>query len=149
MLIILDVMHLKHQPGFQLLLLTGVFTFSISIAQDKLLTIQDAVLKGRTSLAPKRLQALGFIKDSNKFSYIDNNVIKVGDNAIGKTIDVLTLKELNAILKLSSKDTLASFTTITWKSANQFYFSNKKGELLYSLDKKIFLKQTKKQSQLL
>jgi dipeptidyl-peptidase-4 len=128
----------------KLLLLTGVFTFSISIAQDKLLTIQDAVLKGRTSLAPKRLQALGFIKDSNKFSYIDNNVIKVGDNATGKTTDVLSLKDLNGVLKSNSKDTLTALTNISWKNANQFYFSNKKGELLYSLDKKTISETDKK-----
>ena len=124
--------------------IASIFYSTFIIAQDKLLTIQDAVLKGRTTLAPKRLQALGFIKASNKFSFIDNNTIKVGDNAIGKTIDVLTLKELNAILKLSSKDTLASFTTITWKSANQFYFSNKKVELLYSLEKKTISETDKK-----
>ena len=124
--------------------IASIFYSTFIIAQDKLLTIQDAVLKGRTTLAPKRLQALGFIKASNKFSFTDNNTIKVGDNAIGKTTDVLTLKELNAILKLSSKDTLASFTTITWKSANQFYFSNKKVELLYSLDKKTISETDKK-----
>ena len=128
----------------KVLILTGVFTFSISIAQDKLLTIQDAVLKGRTSLAPKRLQALGFIKDSNKFSYIDNNVIKVGDNATGKTTDVLSLKDLNGVLKSNSKDTLTALTNISWKNANQFYFSNKKGELLYSLDKKTISETDKK-----
>ena len=110
--------------------IASIFYSTFIIAQDKLLTIQDAVLKGRTSLAPKRLQALGFIKDSNKFSYIDNNVIKVGDNATGKTTDVLSLKDLNGVLKSNSKDTLTALTNISWKNANQFYFSNKKGELL-------------------
>lgn len=118
------------------LLLTSLALSTIVFAQDKLLTIQEAVLKGRTSLAPKRLQALSFIKGSNKFSYIDNNIVKVGDNATGKSTDVLTLKDLNAALKSNSKDTLAALTVITWKNASQFYFSNKKGELIYSLDKK-------------
>ena len=116
--------------------IASIFYSTFIIAQDKLLTIQDAVLKGRTTLAPKRLQSLGFISGTAKFSYIDNNAIKVGDNTIGKTTDVLTLKELNTQLKSSNKDTLATFTSITWKNANQFYFSNKKGELIYSLDKK-------------
>ena len=120
----------------KLIIISSFAIASISVAQDKLLTIQDAVLKGRTTLAPKRLQSLGFISGTTKFSYIDNNAIKVGDNTIGKTTDVLTLKELNTQLKSSNKDTLATFTSITWKNANQFYFSNKKGELIYSLDKK-------------
>ncbi|MCF8424879.1 MAG: S9 family peptidase [Bacteroidia bacterium] len=118
--------------------IASIFYSTFIIAQDKLLTIQDAVLKGRTTLAPKRLQSLGFISGTAKFSYIYNNAIKVGDNTIGKTTDVLTLKELNTQLKSSNKDTLATFTSITWKNAKQFYFSNKKGELIYSLDKKIF-----------
>jgi dipeptidyl-peptidase-4 len=120
----------------KLIIISSFAIASISIAQDKLLTIQDAVLKGRTTLAPKRLQSLGFISGTAKFSYIDNNAIKVGDNTIGKKTDVLTLKELNTQLKSSNKDTLATFTSITWKNAKQFYFSNKKGELIYSLDKK-------------
>ena len=124
--------------------IASIFYSTFIIAQDKLLTIQDAVLKGRTTLAPKRLQALGFIKASNKFSYIDNNVIKVGDNATGKTTDVLSLKDLNGVLKSNSKDTLTALTNISWKNANQFYFSNKKGELLYSLDKKNISETDKK-----
>ena len=48
----------------------------------------------------------------------------------------MNLKELNAQLKTSNKDTLATLGSIKWKNANQFYFSNKKGELIYSIDKK-------------
>jgi hypothetical protein len=59
--------------------ITSIIYSTLIIAQDKLLTIQDAVLKGRTSLAPKRLQSLSFIKGANKFSYIDNNIVKVGE----------------------------------------------------------------------
>jgi dipeptidyl-peptidase-4 len=105
-------------------------------AQNKLLTIQEAVSKGRTSLAPKRLQGISFVSGSDKFSYIDDNTVKVGDNATGKTIDALSLKDLNANLKSSQRDTLTTIAAVTWKNANQFYFSNKKGEWIYSLDKK-------------
>ncbi|MES2515422.1 MAG: DPP IV N-terminal domain-containing protein [Bacteroidota bacterium] len=120
----------------KILILSGVFAFSISIAQNKLLTIQDAVLKGRTSLAPKRLAALNFIAGTSKFSYVDNGMIKLGDNATGKVTDLLSVKDLNSVLKAGGKDTLAALANITWKNANQFYFQNKKEEVLYSLDKK-------------
>jgi dipeptidyl-peptidase-4 len=124
--------------------LACTFYSIFSVAQNKLLTIQEAVLKGRSTLAPKRLQGLSFINGTTKFSYVDNNSIKIGDNATGKTNDVISLKELNAQLKSSTKDTLAALTSITWKNANQFYFSNKKGELLYSIDKKIISETDKK-----
>ena len=127
-----------------ILIISALIIGGTAIAQDKLLTIQEAVLKGRTSLAPKRLQALNFIKGTNKFSYIDNNIVKVGDNATGKTTDVVSLKDINAVLKSGSKDTLAALPAITWKGANQFYFSNKKGELIYSIDKKTISETDKK-----
>jgi len=126
------------------IIIAGISSSTLILAQGKLLTIQEAVLKGRTSLAPKRLQSLGFIKESNKFSYIDNNVIKVGDNATGKTTDVGSLKEINSSLKSKSLDTLVSLTNITWKNANQFYFANKQGELLYSIKENNFDKTDKK-----
>ena len=127
-----------------LFLISSAFVISTALAQNKLLTIQDALLKGRTTLAPKKLQGLTFITGVDKFSYIDNNVIKVGDNSNGKVTEALSLKELNTVLKSTSKDTLSALTTLAWKNANQFYFSNKKGELLYSLDKKIISETDKK-----
>lgn len=126
------------------IIILSAFIVNSAIAQDKLLTIQEAVLKGRTTLAPKRLQALNFISGTTKFSYIDNNVVKVGDNTTGKTQDILSIKDLNSVLKSASKDTLAALTAITWKNANQFYFSNKKGELIYSIDKKTISETDKK-----
>jgi dipeptidyl-peptidase-4 len=127
-----------------ILIISSALLFSTSFSQNKLLTIQEAVLKGRSTLAPKRLQGLSFINGTTKFSYVDNNSIKIGDNATGKTNDVISLKELNALLKIATKDTLAAINAITWKNANQFYFSNKKGELLYSIDKKIISETDKK-----
>lgn len=121
----------------QSLFLSIALCYGISTqSQNKLLTIQDAVAKGRTTLAPKRLQGISFISGTDKFSYIDNNILKVGDNASGKVTEVLSLKDFNSNLKSSQKDTLAAIAAVTWKNANQFYFSNKKGEWLYSLDKK-------------
>ncbi len=136
-------MCLKHTIKTSISIAT-IFCSTLIVAQDKLLTIQEAVLKGRTSLAPKRLSSLGFVPGSTKFSYVDNNIIKVGD-ATGKITDVLNLKELNSQLKSAGKDTLVALATITWKNANQFYFSNKKGELIYSLDKKTITDTDKKE----
>ncbi len=122
----------KNNLSLALILLTFV-----CLSQNKLLTIQEAVLKGRTTLAPKRLQNLSFISGSDKFFYVDNNIIKTGDNSSGKTNDVVSLTEMNTLLKTNSKDTLPAFGSISFKNDDQFYFSNKKGELLYSISKKI------------
>lgn len=128
-------MYSNHNIKTAIIAIISFYSFA-SLAQNKLLTIQEAVLKGRTTLAPKRLQGLSFVKTSNQFSFIDNNTIKLGDQQSGKIKELLSLKELNAQLKSSTKDTLAALTSITWKNGNQFYFTNKKGELLYTIDKK-------------
>ena len=136
-------MYLKLNIKTTIVAIITFYSF-ISLSQNKLLTIQEAVLKGRTTLAPKRLQGLSFVKNSNQFSFIDNNSIKIGDNNTGKTSDVISLMQLNAQLKSERKDTLATFNTITWKNSNQFYFSNKKGELLYTIDKKTISESDRK-----
>jgi dipeptidyl-peptidase 4 len=129
-----------------LLLIISVSVSISLLAQNKLLTIQDAVLKGRTSLAPKTLQGLGFIKGSDKFSYIDDNVIKIGDNATGKVDDAVSMKELNQILKKDSKDTLKGLGFIEWKDDKTFYFMSGKTELLFDLASKKTMASDRKQN---
>ena len=125
-------------------IISALIIGSTAIAQDKLLTIQEAVLKGRTSLAPKRLQSLSFIPAHDQFSYVDNNIVFIGDKKNGNTVPLITLQDLNTKLKASSKDTLAAIGGLTWKNLSQFYFSNKKGELMYDIDKKSILETDRK-----
>ena len=120
--------------------------YSLGInAQTKLLTIQEAVSKGRTTLAPKRLAALAFIPQTNGFSYVEKDTVIVGNNISGKLVKITPLSELNKALKKASKDTLEKLTSVTWKSVFQFYFSNKKGELIYDIEKKAILETDKKE----
>ncbi len=77
-----------------------------------------------------------FIPGSDQFSYVDNDGIKLGDKKNGNVVILMRLKELNALLKTSGKDTLPAFGLISWKNKSVFYFSNAKGELLYNIDKK-------------
>jgi dipeptidyl-peptidase 4 len=118
-----------------------LFFASLSIlcpAQNKLFEIHDAVVNGRTTLAPKKLAALNLIPGSEKFAYLENSSIKVGENSSGKIIYTLDLKDINAVLKSSSKDTLSKvdLNSIKWKNESAFYCSNSKCELIYSVDKK-------------
>lgn len=124
--------------------IASIFSSTLIGAQEKLLTIQDAVLKGRTSLAPKRLQSLSFIPAHDQFSYVDNNTVFIGDKKNGNTSPLITLQELNTKLKASSKDTLAAIGGLSWKNLSQFYFSNKKGELMYDIDKKSIIETDRK-----
>jgi dipeptidyl-peptidase-4 len=119
--------------------------FSVA-AQNKLLTIQEAVLKGRTALAPKRLQNLGFIPDSKNIAYIDKNELIVVDAHSGKVLSTLSTVAFNKSLVEGSMDTVASFDGLKWKSEKEFYHKNKKGEIIYSIDKKMVSKSERKQN---
>ena len=95
-------------------------------------------------MAPKRLQSFSFIPAHDQFSYVDNNIVFIGDKKNGNTVPLLTLQNLNTKLKAANKDTLASIGGVTWKNKSQFYFSNKKGELMYDIDKKSILETDRK-----
>ena len=128
-----------------LTLLLGI-SFSAIISQNQLLTIQDAIWKGRTSLAPKRLQALGFIPDSKKIAYIEKNQLMILSAETGKTLTTIATSGVNKALVSTGIDTIVAFEGLKWVNENQFYFTNKKGEWLYSLDKNTAVKSERKQS---
>jgi len=106
------------------------------VSQNKLLTVQEAVLKGRTSLAPKRLQSLEFIPDAKKVAYVDKNELVIVNSETGKIISSMSTVAFNKELAAGTLDTVAAFEGIKWKNENEFYFTHKKGELLYSISKK-------------
>ncbi len=115
-------------------------------SQDKLLTIQDAVLKGRTSLAPKRLQNLSFIPGSDKFAYVEGSTVKVGDNASGKVTDFVTMNDINKLLKAEKRDSLKQIIILEWKNEKQFYFLSGILELIYDASSKKVMSDDRKQN---
>lgn len=116
-------------------------------SQEKLLSIQEAVLKGRSSLAPKRLQNLSFIPGSKKVAYTDAGLLKILDAETGKELASVSSAGLNKKLREAASDTLAAWEKISWKDENSFYFSTKKGEWLYTLDKNSVLRSERLKSE--
>ncbi len=118
--------------------LTLYFIGSLSLfAQTKLLTIQDAVLKGRSALAPKRLQNINTIPGSAQFYYVEGSTLKMGENANGKTTDALTLTNLNSALKANKQDTLGTWPFLSFTNAQTLTFSNGKADCTYDLKSKL------------
>jgi dipeptidyl-peptidase-4 len=107
-----------------------------SKAQDKLLTIQEAVLKGRTDLAPKKLQNIQFVPGTTSFFYLDNGKVIKGDNANGKTSEWFTLGTVNSSLKNAKRDTLRSFAGLQFKDANACWFYQGKDAVTFDLKTK-------------
>jgi dipeptidyl-peptidase-4 len=114
--------------------------------QDKMLTIQDAVLKGRTSLAPKKLQGVSVLPQSKKVAYIDRNELIIVNAESDKVESSLSTVAFNKSLAAGKFDTISAFEGIKWKSEKEFYYQNKKGEWLYSSDKKTASRSERKRA---
>lgn len=98
-------------------------------AQTKMLTVEDAVLRQRSTLAPQRLDQLNWIGSSDSYYYID----KSGDDPQlmsgspgGEKKTILKLTELQAAvaaLNLPKPVELKAFPQLKFKTAGSFTFS--------------------------
>src|ERR1035437_4577647 len=107
----------------QSLVLVLLFVNTCS-AQNKLLTIEDALNKSKTTLAPKKLQQLNWIKNTHEFYYVDKQELyKVDANHATIIKPVVSRTQLNQQLKTFTKDSLVNFPTIEWKDLTAFTFT--------------------------
>jgi len=113
-----------------------------SNAQTKMLTMEDAIIKSKTTLAPKRLQQLMWVKGTNDYSYIDTSnskeVLLRGTANEKGTKEYLNLNTLNDQLKKDYKDSLKHFPAITWIDKDIFTFNYKTLILYYDGKEKKF-----------
>lgn len=109
-------------------------------AQNRLLTMEEAIIKQKTSLAPAKLRQLQWIKGSDNLSYIDkkdNTDILFIQKATEKIPSTqLTLAELNEAMIKADLKTLKAFPYIHWKDKNQFTFEWEKQTIGYELNNK-------------
>jgi len=78
-----------------------LFNIFFSFAQQKQLTMEDAMLRARTTLAPENLKQLQFIKGANDYAFLKKvngieNFVKV--SSTGNESVLLTLGTLNVYL---------------------------------------------------
>lgn len=105
-------------------------------AQTKLLSMEEAIIKQRTTLAPAKLKQLMWIKGTENFSYVDikdsAEVLLFGNAKNNSQKVISTLKELNsAVMKLKLKR-LRSFPSIQWINTEQFSFESEKNVIIYN-----------------
>lgn len=98
------------------------FLLSTKAFAQNTLTIEDAVLKGRTALAPARLEQLGWIPNTNTYTYVTANkkLVRV-DATTGKVDSVDVLPSFKKAVPDYSAQAIP-FLTYSDKS---YYFQNK------------------------
>lgn len=130
-----------------LLTFTCVALLQSVFAQNEMLSLEDAVMKQRTSLAPTSLHELTWIKGSSSFSFLDtndnNDILIIGRAERHKQARKIgtTLSELNDALEAKYFTALKKFPKIKWKNASQFTFVTQNKALGFSIKtKKITVK---------
>lgn len=102
---------------FLLLLISSVTV----TAQNKLLSMEDAMLKARTTLAPSNLQQLQFYGNTNDYVYLKKTDGKDswmrGNYKMAADTVFLTLDQLNRLLKMAGSDTAKAMPAIKFSSA--------------------------------
>ena len=111
----------------KLLLFTLLLTaFTVVSAQNKKLTVEDAILKRFSTLAPDDLSQLTWLPGTNEFVYVDKaaSVIKRGKAGSSNQLVFVRLADLNKAMKgMTEKDsTFNSFPYLMWENNRSFQF---------------------------
>jgi len=115
-------------PGLLLLALP------LLLGAQKSLSMADAILKGRTALAPGNLRQLQWIPGTNQFMHVANNkVVRVhAPDLATDTLDLLA--GINAGLEKLGADPLKGLPGISWLDDKNIWFQNKADLYTYHLD---------------
>ncbi|MFN5380628.1 MAG: DPP IV N-terminal domain-containing protein [Bacteroidota bacterium] len=91
----------------------------LAVAQKKELTLEDAVLRGRSMLSPARLNQLSFIPQSESYAFTHKDKL-VLTNPITESTDTL---DALSIIRSQFKDiNLQRFPLMNWVNYNEFFF---------------------------
>ena len=122
----------------------GLLFLSVSIllsqsakAQDKIFTIDEAVLGGGGKLIPKNLDQLQWVTTTSNYSQAVGNTLQISDAKINKVIFSVTKSDIDAALKGSGWDTLKKMPRVTWLNSNNFKFYHANKVIGYDLAKKV------------
>ncbi|MFM9945792.1 MAG: DPP IV N-terminal domain-containing protein, partial [Bacteroidia bacterium] len=105
-------------------------------AQDKIFTIEEAVLGGGGKLIPKNLDQLQWVAETSNYSQTVKNAIEVNNARDGKWIKSISKADIDGALKDSGWDTLKRMPRVTWLNANNFKFNHANKVVAYDIAKK-------------
>ncbi|MDP1747779.1 MAG: hypothetical protein Q8L90_19550, partial [Bacteroidota bacterium] len=119
-------------------LIISAFT-QITIAQTKLLTMDDAIIKQKTTLAPAKLKQLMWVKGENGYSYVDTKdsidflILGKAESANKPLKTLVSMVEINDGLGNLRFKSLKTFPQIQWKTSDIFTFEAEKNLFAYDL----------------
>jgi dipeptidyl-peptidase-4 len=117
-------------------LVLSLIAISIStFSQTKLLTLEDAFIKNRTTLAPENLRQLQFIYGTENYVYlkkVDNkDVWFIGSFASAKEENFLTLESLNEKLNGAGLESVATMPMIQFNKSPEWIMYINGGKIAF------------------
>lgn len=103
-------------------------------AQNKRLTMEDAIVGQWRDFYPETLSQLQWRGETNEYTYVDENQLKVSSPG-GEITTLLTLEDLNKSLEKASLKTISNFPRISWMDNNTIQFKMHNNWIHYSLDR--------------
>lgn len=105
-----------------LIILFGAVALQVQ-AQQKLFTMQDAVLGLRTNLAPENIKQLSWLPASNTYTFQDGEYLLGTHVPQMKSDTLIRLQEINK--QLPADAVLKAMPVIQWFDKSNFYFNSK------------------------
>jgi dipeptidyl-peptidase-4 len=139
---IIDMKKNLPTPTLPAMILTaaGLFFSLFLTAQSNQFTMSEAILKGRTALAPSSLRQLQWIPGTAQFTHVVNNKI-VRVNASNLAVDTLDiLPAINEGLKTQGLQPLDGIPPISWIDSEQLWFHTEKEIFTYAISEGLKLK---------
>ncbi|MEA3448345.1 MAG: DPP IV N-terminal domain-containing protein, partial [Bacteroidota bacterium] len=117
------------------ILLNAIFIVQLSPAQDKVLSIEDAVIGMWREYRPEHRRNIQWRPGSHDFTYI------IGEKLLSETVQsdeaakIMTLEQLGTAIMASNIEAPKRFPSVTWQNKGQFSFQSSDHWLLYDLEK--------------
>lgn len=124
------------------LLTLSLFAFSFSlVAQDKTLSMKDAIVGGYFNLKVESFQQFQWVSDSDQFTYIDKkggeDQIFMGNGQKPKKVkNILSLSDFNNETEDLMSHKFKRFPRLDWMSRREFQFEYKQKIYAFDLEEK-------------
>jgi len=118
-----------------------VLIANIIFAQNKTLTIEEAVVGQRRELRPETLVNMQWRGDNNSVVYQDYYTIYEREIPNNIETELVYIKDINSSLSQLKKDTLSVIPMVVFISKNEFSFRNDNFLFTYSLQEKAITSQ--------
>ncbi|MFO7940030.1 MAG: hypothetical protein R6U66_09810, partial [Bacteroidales bacterium] len=96
-----------------------------SLAQEKLLTIEDAVVGQWRELYPERMQQLSWKADTDVYTFVEEQTLyQSSPDAPDAKEELFSLSELNTALTEAGLDEMSRIPRYQWKDQNKLAFQS-------------------------